>query len=104
MQRFVFGLALVAALAAAVALVPIRGRTVLDRWRAARSGTEFVERSYHEMRAALGSEREKPRPGRAGSASPARTAGHPARRPPTERHTDEERAALDRLVSEHSGR
>ncbi len=100
MLRFLFGVALLASLALAVAFVPVHGRTVLARWHASRSPREFVERAWAEARGAW-SERQTPRPARALGARPARAG---ARRPatPTERHTEQDRAALERIVAEHA--
>jgi hypothetical protein len=104
MLKLLCGLAALSALAAAVALAPVRGRTVLDRWNAARTPGEFAERAYQEARGALGLAPEKPRPARqaARPAQPAPRAARPAR--PTEHHTEEDRAALDRIVAEHTRR
>jgi hypothetical protein len=105
MWKLLIGLGLLAGLAAAVAFVPLRGRTVLDRWSASRGPRDFFERSYHEAKAAAGLEPEKARPART---RPARPAKPPARaaRPgmPTENHSEADRAALDRIIAEHGNR
>jgi hypothetical protein len=106
MLRLLFGLMLCAALAAAAALAPLRGRTVLDRWRAAPDAAAFASRSWHEGRVALGLE---PEPSRAAARSKAsRPARPPARaaRPaaPTEQHTEADRAALDRMLADRAQR
>ncbi len=105
MLRFLFGLAILAALAAAIALVPMRGRTVLDRWNASHSTRDFLERGYRETKLAMGIGAEDPRPGRAHSPRLAKPQARPARPPtPTEQHSAEDRAELDRIVTEHAGR
>jgi hypothetical protein len=104
MLRVLFGLVVCAALAAAVALVPLRGRTVLDRWRAAPDAEIFAARSWGEAKVALGLAPEPPRAATrskpARPARPAARAGRPAT--PVERHTDADRAALDRVLAEHA--
>ncbi|HVI75869.1 MAG TPA: hypothetical protein VM683_12870 [Anaeromyxobacteraceae bacterium] len=105
MLRLLFGLALCAALAAAAAFVPLRGRTVLDRWRAAPDATTFATRSWSEAKAALGLAPEPPRPGSRPKARPLRSAARGARpAPPTEQHTDADRAALERVLAERAQR
>jgi hypothetical protein len=98
MAKLVGFLLVLGALAGAIALVPIQGRTVLDRWHAARSPSDFASRSWREIALATGLE-EPPRR----SATQARG---PAAKPqkPVEHHTDADRAALDRLVGERAGR
>ncbi len=103
MLRLLFGIALLVALAAGIALVPLRGRTVLDRWSASHGAREFFERGYQEAKVAMGLDAQKPRPGRAQPSHPAKPLARRARPPtPTERHTDEDRAELDRIVAEHA--
>jgi hypothetical protein len=103
MLKLLFGLALLAALGVAIALVPVHGRTLLERWNAAHGAGDFVERSVHEAKVALGLEQERPRPQRASRpAKPTARAAHPAT--PTEHHTDADRAALDRIVADRAGR
>jgi hypothetical protein len=100
MLKMLFGLLLLGALAFAAATVPLRGRTVLARWNAARTPAEFVQRGWRETKVALGLEAEKKPPRQA--ARPPRPA-RPARpAQPTEGHTDQDRAALDRLLAEHA--
>jgi hypothetical protein len=103
MLRILFGLALLVALAAAIALVPMRGRTVLDRWNSSHGARDFLERGYREAKLAMGSGAQKPHPGRAHSLRPTKPQARPARPPtPTEQHSDEDRAELDRIVAEHA--
>lgn len=84
-----------AALAAVWAFVPMGGRTMSDRWHHARNPTEFFARTWAEVR----DDEHPPQHPRAAPRSQART-GTPATRP-TESHTDTDRKALDRIVSDH---
>jgi hypothetical protein len=91
-----FRLALKVALAAAAlwavwTFVPVRGRTLAERWKAAPTTTAFVERSWDEASHALG--------GKSGSRPQARQKPAPAPRP-TEGHTEADRKAVDRILSE----
>jgi hypothetical protein len=106
MLRLLFGLALCAALAVAAAVVPLRGRTVLDRWRAAPDAAAFATRSWGEAKVALGLAPEPARaPARPKSPRPPRAAARAARpATPTEQHTEADRAALDRVVAERAQR
>lgn len=94
-----------AALAAVWAFVPIHGRTLADRWHRARDASEFVDRAWAEARGeAHPSPRARTSPGGHAPAAPAsrtqaRTGPQPGR--PAESHTDADRKALDRIVSEH---
>ena len=107
MARLLRWTVVVAALAAVVAFVPMGGRTLLDRWRAARGPGDFAVRVYGEL------EREGRRllRGKDGPAreAQARAAQRPAARPrpgqapqPVEHHTDADRKALDAIVAEHA--
>ena len=78
-----------AALAAVWAFVPIAGRTMAERWHRARTPAELFDRTWAELRGA---------PARPAAHAQARSSA-PAR--PTESHRDEDRKALDRIVSEH---
>jgi hypothetical protein len=69
-----FALALLG-LAAAGLLVPLHGRTVADRWRAASGPGEFASSTWHEL-----------------TAEP----------PPADEYTPAERKELERLLSERS--
>jgi hypothetical protein len=89
MIRLALKLALAAAaLWALWAFVPVHGRTMAERWRSAGSVAVFVERARAEL---------------AGRRPPARP---PARSRPTDRerpsegHSEADRAAVDRLLSE----
>jgi hypothetical protein len=104
MLKLMLALAVVAALGGAVALAPLRGRTLLDRWKAARSPTEFVERGREELKASFEAEASRPHAAHAARAA-ARHAKPPrAARHAEERPTEKDRAELDRIVAEHASR
>lgn len=87
MFRFAVKLALAAAAVWAVwSFVPIRGRTLAARWRAAGGLVPFVERSWSEA-----------------TGTPARQARSPARERPTEGHSEADRRALDRILTQRLG-
>lgn len=97
MLRLLAKLVLATAVIAALWLwVPVRGRTLADRWDRAGSLTAFLERGWKE----LAGEPGKATPERRSTArSQARGPG--ASRPrPTEGHTDADRRALDRVLSD----
>jgi hypothetical protein len=96
MLRLIAKLVLASAVLAALWLwVPIRGRTLSDRWDRAGSFTAFVERGWQE----LGGEPAKPAQERRPSArSQARGTSAPRSRP-TEGHTDADRRELDRVLA-----
>jgi hypothetical protein len=101
MGKLLLGAAVLLGLAAAVTFVPLRGRTVLDRWNASRGPRDFFERSCREVKVAAGLEPEKPRPGRARPARPQKPQAHsPRRATPTEDLSAADRAALDRIIAE----
>lgn len=90
MLRFAVKLALSAAVVWALwTFVPVKGRTLEDRWKAAGSFSRFAEAGWAEVRgarpAARPQARQKPAP----------------RERPTEGHTDADRRALDRILNEH---
>ncbi len=93
-------LALLGGAAAAFAWAPVHGRPLLDRWREAPDASAFLARGVEEARAAL---LEGGRDGHPQGAAP-----HPARSGraprPVEKHSERDRAALDRIVAEHAGR
>lgn len=92
MLRLVLKVSLAAAAVWAVAsYVPIRERTLADRWAAAPTATAFVERGLAEITRAL-------RPAPARPQARAQRAG--GRERPVEGHTEAERRAIDRLVAE----
>ncbi|HET6436770.1 MAG TPA: hypothetical protein VFG59_01820 [Anaeromyxobacter sp.] len=84
-----------AALAAVWAFVPLGGRTLGDRWHRARTPAEFVEHGWAELAGKPPAAQQQPRPP---TRAQARTApgGHP-----TESHSDADRKALDRTLSQH---
>jgi hypothetical protein len=88
-----------AALAAVWAFVPFGGRTLSDRWTAARSPSEFVDRTWAEMRGPQGASRAPGRP-QARQGAPGRER---AAERPTEGHTEADRQALDRILTRHLG-
>jgi hypothetical protein len=100
MAKLVGFLLCAGALAAAVALVPVRGRTVLERWRVARGPADFVSRSWQEAAAAAGLSG----PQAAGKPSARASRQDGRRAEPTERHTAADRAEIERIVSERAGR
>ncbi len=78
-----------AALWAVWTFVPIKGRTLAQRWTAAGSASAFIERGWAEIT------RDPAKP-------QARTQKPPAARErPTEGHTDADRRTIDRILSEH---
>jgi hypothetical protein len=87
MVRLALKLALAAAVVWAVwTFVPLRGRTLAQRWDAAPSAPAFLQGAWAEARAAV-------------AGAPAR-APRPDRLRPTEGHTEADRREIDRLVSE----
>ncbi len=90
-----------AAVAAIWAFVPFGGRTLSDRWEVARSPSDFIERTWGDMKGPA-QPPAKPRP--AARAAPQRTTSQraPGRAParPDEGHTAADRRALDQLVAD----
>ncbi|HTP28060.1 MAG TPA: hypothetical protein VMK12_20705 [Anaeromyxobacteraceae bacterium] len=101
-MRLLVGLAMLAALAAAVAVVPLRGRTILDRIRTAGTAGQFLRNSCQEVKAAMGLGRSRPHASRAQPAHPTRSPGRHARGLPTEGYSERDRAALNRIVAQHA--
>jgi hypothetical protein len=86
-----------AAIAAVWTWAPVRGRTLADRWRAAPTAAAFFERGWSELRGVVAG----PPHGRASIRSQARgPQGSASRERPIERHTDADRRAVDRIVSD----
>lgn len=91
-----------AAVAAIWAFVPFGGRTLSDRWEVARSPSDFIERTWGDMKGPA-QQPAKPRPpARATPAQRATTQRAPGRAParPDEGHTAADRRALDQLVAD----
>ncbi len=80
-----------AALWAVWTFVPLRGRTLAERWRAAGNLAAFVERGVAEV---TGRRTAPPKP----QARTPKTGD--ARERPSEGHSDADRRAVDRLLSE----
>jgi hypothetical protein len=92
-----------AALAAVWAFVPIGGRTMSDRWHRARSASEFVDRTWAEVHGEARPTRPRAPANHTQSAAPraqARAGSSQVARP-VEGHTDADRKALDRIVTDH---
>ena len=102
MVKLALTLCVAVALGAAFALVPLRGRTLLDRWNRASGVGDFLDRGWDEAKTAALSA------GGAPATHPPRTARPPGRpaaagaKKPAERHTDADRAALERILAEHA--
>ncbi len=80
-----------AALWAVFTFVPVRGRTLADRWDAAPSAAAFVERGVDEAsRAFAGKPAARPQ---------ARQKPAPGPRP-SEGHTDADRKAVERILAD----
>jgi hypothetical protein len=99
MFRVALKLLLAAAAVAAVwCFVPVKGRTLAERWGRARTAEEFVERTVGDLRGraepAVAAHPHAPAHGtaQAGGAAPQR---------PTESHSEADRKALDRVLSDH---
>lgn len=90
---------LLGAVAAFLFLLPFGGRTLADRWRAADGASDFVSRTWTEMRGGTPPARAPARkpPARA----QARAGDRPATPTPEEGVTETERKALDRLLGDH---
>ncbi len=96
-MRLLAKLALAAAVLVALWLwVPVRGRTLAQRYERAGSFPAFVERGWQE----LTGKPVKQAPERPPARSHARSSASGSRARPTEGHTDADRRALDRVLSE----
>jgi hypothetical protein len=91
-----------AALAAVWCFVPVKGRTLAERWGRARTPGDFVERAYADLRGHPEAPTAARRPPRAPAHAPAQAGDPPAQRP-TESHSEQDRKALDRVLSQHLG-
>lgn len=91
MIRVALKLALAAAAVWAVwTFVPVRERTLAERWRAAGSVPAFVEAGWAEVAAAT----------RSPAKAQARAQKPGARERPTESHTEADRRAVERIVAD----
>lgn len=96
-MRLLAKLALAAAVLVALWLwVPLRGRTLAQRYDRAGSFPAFVERGWQE----LTGKPAKPAPERPSARAHARETTGASRARPTEGHTDADRRALDRVLTE----
>ncbi len=87
MIRLALKLAVAAAAVWAVwSFVPLRGRTLAQRWAAAPTAQAFVERGWAELTAARPQAQARPGPA--------------ARARPPEGHTEADRREVDRLLSD----
>jgi hypothetical protein len=110
MSRLLLAAALAAILALVFAFVPVGGRTVVERWRAAPSATAFAERGWREVETSWDRLWGGGKPARpAARPAPARPEPRPARTAaaskapePEEHHSDADRSALDQIVAEHA--
>lgn len=96
------------ALAAVIAFLPINGRSVLQRWQAARSPEAFFSGSWQELKAEFDwlFEHESDPHHRGGqrvarAPKPSTTRGATPAGQPAEHHTAADRKALDAIVAEH---
>jgi hypothetical protein len=93
-----------AALWAVWAFVPVAGRTLQERWSRAPSATAFAEKAWADLTGkgpapAAGKARPPTHAQRRAEDAPAGR-DRPAERP-VERHSDADRRAVDRILSEH---
>jgi hypothetical protein len=94
MIRLALKLALAAgALWAVWTFVPIHGRTLAERWRTAPSAAAFAERGWDEAAQAFPGKPARPQ------AQARQKPAAPAQRP-TEGHTEADRKAVERLLSD----
>jgi hypothetical protein len=87
-----------AAVAAVWCFVPVKGRTLAERWGRSRTAADFAERIYTDLRGRPEATAARP-PRSTREKAQARSA--PAR--PTESHSESDRKALDQVLSEHLG-
>jgi hypothetical protein len=109
MSRLLLAVAVAAILVLVGAFVPVNGKTLVERWNAAPSATQFADRGWNDLTARWdklwGSKPAvKPAPkGTPSKGTAARPAPPRATPPePVENHSDEDRKALDRIVAEHA--
>jgi hypothetical protein len=98
MFRVALKLLLAAAAVAAVwCFVPVKGRTLAERWGRARTPVEFVERAWSDIRGHPEAAPPRQHPPARSSAQARGTV--PER--PTESHSEADRRALDQVLSRH---
>jgi hypothetical protein len=102
MLKLLFALALAGALALAALFVPLRGSTVVERWKAAPDVASFAARGWRDVKVACGLAKDSAHAARAQAAHPGRPARPARTAPPSEAHSERDRAALDRIVAEHA--
>jgi hypothetical protein len=102
MLKLLFVLTLAGALTLAVIFVPLRGSTVVERWKAAPDAVSFVERGWRDVKIACGFAKGGARAARPQAVRPGRPALPARTPPPSEAHRERDRAALDRIVAEHA--
>jgi hypothetical protein len=97
-------LVLVGLVAGLLFLLPFGGRTLFDRWRAARGAGDFAARTWAEMRGgpvpldpAQPPTTRKAKPGKPAAAGEP----PPGADQPLETTTDAERKSLDKLLDQH---
>jgi hypothetical protein len=109
MSRLLLALAVAVILVLVGAFVPVNGKTLVERWNAAPSATQFAERGWTDLTARwdglwgakpAGKPASKGAPSKGAVARPAGPRAAPAE--PVENHSDEDRKALDRIVAEHA--
>ncbi len=114
MSRLLLAIALAAIVGLVGAFVPFEGKSLVERWNAAPSASQFAERGWNEVTArwdrlwgtkpaSRQASRTTPARAPAGAAGARAPAPAPGKAPgPAEHHTDADRSALDRIVAEHS--
>jgi hypothetical protein len=114
MSRLLLAAAVAAILLAVGAFVPVNGKTLVERWNAAPSASQFAARGWSEV--VTGWDRlwgvkpsGKPAPrqgakstGAARTGQPGPTSGQKPALEPVEHHTEADRSAVDRIVAEHA--
>jgi hypothetical protein len=109
MSRLLLAVAVAAILVLVGAFVPVNGKTLVERWNAAPSATQFADRGWNDLTARwdrLWGAKPAAKPASKGTPSKgaaARPVPPRATLPePVENHSDEDRKALDRIVAEHA--
>jgi len=114
MSRLLLAAAVAAILLAVGAFVPVNGKTLVERWNAAPSASQFAARGWSEV--VTGWDRlwgvkpsGKPAPRQGATSTGAARTGQPGHAPgqkpapePVEHHTEADRSAVDRIVAEHA--